>query len=100
MQRSCNFLPGNYYHVYNRGVEKRLIFKQESDWKHFQALLYLCNGQKPLVYRYIFGDPLEYERGTALVSIVAYSLMPNHFHLLVREDIAGGLSKFMARLLT
>ena len=100
MERKFPFLEGQYYHIFNRGIEKRSLFRDKSDWDHFHNLLYLCNGTKPLVRKLIQGDPLEWDRGEALTSIVAYTLMQNHFHLIVHEDVSGGISKFMGKIST
>src|SRR3989344_3915603 len=100
MQRKFAFVPGEYYHIYNRGVEKRTIFQEDADWRHFHHLLHLCNGKKPLVFKTIQGEPFEYDVGQRMMSISFYSFMPNHFHLIGREDKRGGLSKFLGRLQT
>lgn len=100
MQRSFSFVPGEHYHIFNRGVEKRPIFVDQRDWKRFQYLLYLCNGTNPVVFKLIQGNPLDKDRGERLTAILSYALMPNHFHLIVREDTEGGISKFLKRLLT
>jgi len=103
--RSVPFLFGEYYHIYNRGVDKRTIFLGDHDYKRFQALLYLCNSTKTLDIKGLLqGKALEsvyaVDRGDALVDIIIYCLMPNHFHILVREKTEGGVSKFMQRLST
>jgi REP element-mobilizing transposase RayT len=100
MERAFHFVPGQYYHVFNRGVEKRAIFQDRTDWERFRNLLYLCNSQKALIYKLIQGDPLEWERGETITSMVAYALMPNHFHIIAREDEDGGLSKFLSKVTT
>lgn len=103
MARNVTFAPGEYYHVYNRGVEKRLIFSQKVDYDRFLALLYIANSTIP-VHLSRQGSTLaeffEVERGETLVDLGAYCLMPNHFHLLVREKSANGTSKFMQKLIT
>ena len=82
MERKFNFAEGEYYHIYNRGVDKRDIFLDEADRKRFQRMLYIANGNKPVVYKLIQGRPLELvEKGESIVAIGAYCLMPNHFHL-------------------
>lgn len=43
---------------------------------------------------------LSLDRGDTLVDLIAYCLMPNHFHLLVREHTEGGISRFMQKLTT
>jgi len=99
MERKITFSEGEYYHVYNRGIEKRNIFLDENDWLRFQKLLYVANGEKPLVFKTIQGVPLDkIDRGGCRVAIGAYCLMPNHFHILVKETTENGLSRFMEKL--
>lgn len=47
MSRKIRFAESEFYHLYNRGVDRRLIFENESDRKRFMLLLYLCNGKTP-----------------------------------------------------
>ena len=101
MNRKISFAEGEYYHVYNRGVEKRTIFLDNSDRDRFQKLLFLCNGSKSIIYRLIQGSTLyKTEKGEALVAIGAYVLMPNHFHLLLKETHSNGITEFMRKLTT
>lgn len=100
MQRAFEFLPEQFYHVYNRGIEKRNIFIDDNDRNRFQHLLYLANGDKPIVFSRVRGFPLDRERGEQSVSLHAYSLMSNHFHLIVSEGKQGGISAFMGKLQT
>lgn len=70
------YVSDSFYHVYNRGVEKRNIFLDDQDYQVFLSLLkrYLSKSSSPLslqAYRY-FGEQLE---------LLAFCLMPNHFHL-------------------
>ena len=96
--------PGEFYHIYNRGTEKRDIFLSEVDYRRFVTLLHLCNSLSPVH----MGNFLKQEKvnlfevdvGERLVDIIAYCLMPNHFHLLIREVQENGTSKFMQKLLT
>lgn len=74
-----------------------------SDRDRFLALLYLANQDGPVDLKLQGSTLLEIvgERtGGPLVEIVAYCLMPNHFHLLLREVEEGGVSKFMQKLTT
>ena len=99
MQRTIEFSEGEYYHIYNRGVDKRDIFQSDRDGERFLKLLFVSNGTKPFIYREIEKMKLhEIDRGEPLVAIGAYCLMPNHFHLLVKETSTGGISKFMEKL--
>jgi len=103
MTRTFSFAPGEFYHLYNRGTEKRNIFMSRADRDRFLALLYLANQNEPADLK-LQGSTLleiaEERAGAPLVEIVAYCLMPNHFHLLIRELEDGGISKFMQKLTT
>jgi len=99
--RRINFSIDEFYHLYSRGVDKRLIFLDDDDRNRFLRLLYICNGSKPVDYKKIKNLNLSnIEVGEKLVAIGAYCFMPNHFHLLVKEVNEGGIVKFMSKLLT
>lgn len=105
MQRKEAFVPGEYYHLYNRGVDKRIIFSSARDYRRFIMLLYIANSQEPLrldnlinMQRKSYNEILSMKRGEQLVSIGSWALMPNHFHILVREEVEGGITKFMKKL--
>lgn len=73
----------------------------EEDRQRFVNLMFLCNSKRNIVFRDIpIGEAYVFERGDTLVDIGAYCLMPNHFHILVREKIEKGTSLFMQKLLT
>ncbi|MDP2788904.1 MAG: transposase [bacterium] len=105
MQRKVLFSPGEYYHIYTRGVEKRKIFLNEKDHERFVALLYIMNQPSAFVFRDFLrtkklADIFNESRELPIVSIVAYCLMPNHLHLILQEHEEGGISKFMSKILT
>ncbi len=103
MTRSIIIAPDEFYHVYNRGVEKRKVFLSRTDYDRFVALLYLANQTEPADLKYqgkSFSEITENRAGEPLVAIVAYCMMPNHFHLLLREVIDGGVARFMQKLTT
>ena len=104
MSRNIPFIEDHYYHIYNRGTEERKIFLNESYYKRFIALLYLCNSTEPVRSSPLQGRTLQnvfkVDRKDTLVDICTYCLMPNHFHILIREKTTGGISKFMQKLLT
>lgn len=105
MERKIKFVPGEYYHLYSRGVEKRKIFLDHKDKDRFSALLYIMNQNNPFNFAdFLKSHKLEEifdeSRNGTLVSVLSYVLMPNHFHILVYEHIEGGISKFMNKLLT
>lgn len=108
MNRKFTFAQGEFYHVYNRGNDKRNIFLENNDYRRFILLLFFCNGFKRVEMREIMkelsqgvtlGEFLG-ERGETLVDIGAYCLMPNHFHILLHEKIDGGITLFLKKICT
>lgn len=103
MQRKIVFSIGEYYHVYSRGVEKRIIFIDESDRKRFLALLFVSNSVETIHLSDHGSEAttiFSLQRSSTLVDIGAYCLMPNHFHILLYEKMQDGISLFMKKLLT
>lgn len=102
--RKVNFAKGEYYHIYNRGNGKQKIFHDKEDYLRIINLLYTCNSttnfKTYLLNRSKDKNPYLFERGEQLVSIGAYAVMPNHFHLLITENNKGGVSRFMQKLTT
>ncbi len=95
--RKYPFVVGEYYHLYNRGVDKREVFLDSQDYAHFLFLMYICNTEKSILLRKIKKD---FSRGKTIVDIGAYCLMPNHFHILVREKSESGISNYMRKVMT
>ena len=105
MFRKDPFVTGEYYHLYNRGIDKRLIFKTEKDCERFMMLLYLGNSNESFSLdeilnrqNKIFREVLIMEKDKPIVSIGAWCLMSNHFHLLVRQEVDGGITRFMRKV--
>ena len=65
--RATRFQPGGYYHIYNRGANRISLFHQEANYVYVLRLLkkYCAQFQ---------------------ISVIAYCLLPNHYHWLVRQD--------------
>ncbi|OGI66278.1 hypothetical protein A2647_00800 [Candidatus Nomurabacteria bacterium RIFCSPHIGHO2_01_FULL_40_24b] len=95
--RKQSFAVDEYYHLYNRGTEKRKIFLEKRDYEHFLFLMYVCNTTKSIELRNI---GKTFDREETIIDIGAYCLMPNHFHVLVREKVKNGISKYMLKLMT
>ncbi len=103
------FAPNSYYHIYNRGVEKRTIFLENIDYNVFLSYIktyILPKDEKTL--NYIISDPkAEWkEKNKAIkllrlnnffksLSLISYCLMPNHFHLLVKQKEENIIDRFM-----
>lgn len=105
MQRKTPFIEGEYYHLYNRGVEKRTIFSTIRDYKRFMALLYLANSNESvhidnILKTHSYDEVFVRERKTPLIAVGAFCLMPNHFHILATPLVEQGLSRYMLKLQT
>ena len=100
--RPVPFSMDEWFHCYNRGIDKRTIFESDADAERFIQLLYLCNSPDPVHRRNLrdqtTDDVVAVTRKSPIVSIGAYCLMPNHYHLLLKEITDGGISKFMQKL--
>jgi len=95
-----NFTENAYYHVFNRGVEKRDIFMEENDYLTFLYYLsaYLLPLEKvlekyPDLPMRLTGKSLADE-----IELIAYCLMPNHFHLLLKQKTQDGIPKLLKQL--
>lgn len=106
------FEIGGVYHVFNRGIDKRKIFLKNQDYARFILGLYFFNNKKP---KYSIWQNLKFNRkiinsilngslvppgGTRepIVEILGFVLMPNHYHLILKEITPGGISLFMQKM--
>lgn len=96
------FGMGNYYHIYNRGVEKRNIFLDKWDYLRFlETLNFYRKTPTPMKlsdFRRGVIKLKKIENQTELVRIFCYSLMPNHFHLLIQQLSDSGITEFLRKL--
>ncbi|MES2203308.1 MAG: transposase [Patescibacteria group bacterium] len=99
------FGVGSFVHAMKRGARGLPITKDMSDKLRFSRLLYFCNESHGDEYWErttkelgMFQRPEIWRDREPLTRIVAWVLMPNHFHLLLEEINEGGISKFMQRL--
>ncbi|MFA6324970.1 MAG: transposase [Candidatus Paceibacterota bacterium] len=105
MLRKDPFITGEYYHIYNRGIDKRVILKTKGDYERLMILLYLSNSNISFRLDDIINrqhktlvEVFFLNRDEQLVSIGAWCLMPNHFHILIKQEVDGGITKFMKKL--
>jgi len=91
------YVEGGYYHLYNRGVEQRQIFIDEKDYVVFMHIL-----KTLLTDPKLLGDeqirPIRKSDVYNQIHLVAFCLMPNHFHLLIQQVTAHALTQFTRRL--
>lgn len=100
--RRTPLVNGEFYHIFNRGNDKRDIFLQQRDYARFLKTFYYYQflGPKPKFSNFAKSklktfNPLKDKR---FVEIICYSLMPNHFHFLIKQLEDGGVSKFISQL--
>ncbi|MBU1046551.1 transposase [Patescibacteria group bacterium] len=97
--RKDPFVIGEYYHIYNRGTDKRIIFKDKWDLERFLKSMDKFNVLDPIgslqinQYKNELSSPT-----TKLVDVVCYCLNPNHYHFILTPLIEGGIEKFIQRL--
>ncbi|MDO8638284.1 MAG: transposase [Candidatus Daviesbacteria bacterium] len=95
---------GEFYHVYNRGSDKRNIFIQPRDYKRFQQTFYYYQflGPKPKFSNFAKSklDNFKSLPDSELIEIICYCLMPNHFHFLIKQKNPNSIDKFMNSLMT
>lgn len=88
----------NFYHTFNRGVEKRKIFLENIDYLRGIHDFYEFNDADAVVNlnRRFDGYPISINktRGEKLVDVITWCLMPNHYHLFSTPKTENGLAKF------
>jgi len=97
-------VTGEIYHVFNRGITNQNTFQQSQDYYHFldTIIYYQKLGVRPR-FSYFIRLPISkrneliYQKHFCfLVDIICYCLMPNHFHLLLKQVSEDGISKFVS----
>ena len=107
------FVTGEIYHVYSRGVEKRKIFMNDKDYFRAVHDLFEFNDIAPTMNSgYFYGrslhtpstnllksdfNRLERKPRKLLVEILCFCLMPNHYHLMLRQKVDSGITEFMRK---
>ena len=96
--RKISLTNGEYYHVFNRGVDKRVIFTKKEYLYYFFRSIALLNTTVQSTGQSLTRKNLVNKESGRLVSVVAYALLPNHFHLLLKQEVDNGIVKFMQKL--
>lgn len=86
---------GDYYHIYSRGVDNQCIFKENLDYLRFMGSIFQFNTKLNVEY-----NKYKQIKREKLVKIYCFTLMPNHFHMILKEIREGGISLFMQKLLS
>jgi putative transposase len=108
------YLENGYYHIYNRGVEKRIIFLDQQDYGVFLSYLkeYLLPKDEKELYERLSDPKTSYREKDKIlkllrlnnfnkeITLLAYCLMPNHFHFFVKQKEARSIDRFVQSLAT
>lgn len=95
--RPLPFFTGGYYHLYNRGVDKRKIFLRYGHYQRFLTTI------KSILDTGSATPRPHHNQGLALkskITIFSHCLMPNHYHFLVQQTEDNGITEFMHNLNT
>lgn len=102
---------GEYYHIYNRGAFKQTVFRDRADYARF--LFSVMYAQSPILFvnqhrivrrfspteGFVFSvDETNDIMLNRFVELTAFCLMPNHYHLIVKETAEGGISRYLQRI--
>lgn len=100
--RTTPLATGEVYHIYNRGSDKREIFYQNRDFKRFQLTFFYYQfiGPKPRFSKFTKSqlNLFKSDPNKRLVEIIAYCLMPNHFHFLIKQLKENGIPTFISQI--
>ncbi|MEK7633375.1 MAG: transposase [Patescibacteria group bacterium] len=108
------YIKNGFYHIYNRGVEKRNIFLDEQDYRVFLSYLKIyLSPKEDSVNNVNSNENLDYEDKNIQISklytlnnffnkigLISYVLMPNHFHLELQQTNKKDIEIFMRSLIT
>lgn len=103
--RKIAFRNGEIYHVFNRGIDRRSIFTGKREFERAKQLIkFYRHKEIPIRYSQILLQPEELRskilegvfKSDRLIDILSYCLMPNHFHLLVKQLEDNGVSRFVS----
>ena len=94
------FANGEYYHVFNRGLEKREIFGVKRNYERFrETFIYYQSANPPVRFSFSKTTPNPKKpQGEKLVEIICYSLMPTHFHFLLQQIKEYGITTFISKV--
>ena len=101
--RKVSFVVGEYYHIYNRGTDKRIIFSNFFDLQRFIQSMREFNTVEPIgsIFENRFKKRKNNQLGAPsakLVDFVCFCLNPNHYHLILTPLVEKGIEKFMQKL--
>lgn len=105
-KRKVPLVSGHYYHVYNRGLNKQIIAGERREYKRMQLCWWYYQrkpGKRLSFYLALSNEQqqkhvIQLAKQTARVKVLCYSLMPNHYHLLIRQEEDMGISGYVGEV--
>lgn len=93
-------MEGDIFHILNRGVEGRKIFLNKKDYVRFTDNLYDFNNKNEALFPHNYRRLLAMRKPIEdkLVDVLCWTLMPNHYHILVQERVDGGAGQFSKKI--
>jgi len=96
-KRKTIFIVGEIYHIYNRGVDKRPLFEDHNDADRFWKSILEFNTQKPIGSIYERSFEKDKKKDTRIVEFIAFNILTNHYHFILRPLKEKAIEKFMQR---
>lgn len=93
--RNIKLVENEFYHIYNRGVDKRIIFPTKKDFDRFLNSMEIFNSEATIGNLARCNNKMEEKR---LIDFIAYCINQNHFHFIITPLVEKGLEKFMHKL--
>lgn len=109
IMRKIKFANNEYYHIFNRGVDKRAIFQSQYDLDRFLQSMDEFNTIEPIgsIYENSFNKKTKNKLGNSvskfvkqekLVNFICYCLNSNHYHFILEQLVDDGIAKFMHKI--
>lgn len=106
--RKTTIVTGEIYHVFNRSIARQTIFKHKSDYERMRELITFYRYFRPTI-RYSHFNRLPRDKKQDFIEqqslhsplhieILAYCIMPNHLHFLIKQTGEMGISTFMSNI--
>ena len=107
--RKEKFIPNEYYHIYNRTIMNVPVFKDGQNAKRIkQSMLFANSTISSKIFQFLRDNEKQSEikfieamnmltKGEKLVDILCYAIMPDHYHMLIKERVDGGIINFVRK---
>lgn len=103
--------PGEHYHIFNRGINKQAVFLDKTDYARMVCILMLAQSSDPLynigrhAHAFLKNKKLNMKKRNLesvlenrIVEVVVFTIMPNHFHIIIKELTEGGIALYAQKI--